>query len=74
MTTSDWVTTTQMAAALGVSTRTLYEYRVATDEKAFLKEGTHFRRKTPTPNSTWLWDKERTLKAWAVALRKEVQA
>ena len=71
MTTIEWVSTTQMAAALGVSTRTLYQYRTATGEKSFLKEGIHFRKKTPTPNSTWLFDRERTLKAWSVALSKE---
>ena len=63
-----------MAAALGVSSRTLFAYRTATDEKAFLQEGIHFRRKSPTPNSTWLWDRERTLKAWAVAVKKGTQA
>lgn len=72
MATIEWVTSTQMAAALGVSTRTLYDYRTAIGEKAFLKEGTHFRRKTPSSNSTWLWDQERTLKAWTVAIRNEV--
>jgi hypothetical protein len=71
MTTIEWVSTTQMASALGVSSRTLYEYRTATGEKAFLQEGIHFRKKTPAPNSTWLFDRDRTLKAWAVAIGKE---
>ena len=39
--------------------------------KAFLQEGIHFRKKTPAPNSTWLFDRDRTLKAWAVAIGKE---
>jgi len=70
----DWIETPEMAAALGVSVRTLHNYMRLDGERQFLKEGRHFRRSTPAPSSRWHWDRELTLKAWAAASGKGVQA
>lgn len=58
-----------MAASLGVSVVTLLRYRKMTDERQFLIEGTHFRRMSPAPRAPWVWDAEKTQKAFAVASR-----
>ena len=56
------INTAAMAAALGVSVRTLHHYRADT---AVWIEGRHYWRKTPSSSAHWLWDRELTLKAWA---------
>ena len=55
------VATPAMAAALGISTRTLHKYIKA--DAPFI-EGRHFRRATPAPQSPWVWDQELAIKAW----------
>lgn len=49
---SQWVKPRDAADALGVSERTLLRWRSA----GFLKPGTHWRRKFPSPNSHVLYD------------------
>ncbi len=70
----DWIESPEMALALGVSIKTLHNYRRMEGERRFLKEGRHYRRSTPHPKSRWHWDRELTLKAWAAASGKGVQA
>lgn len=69
-----WVDSSAMALSLGVSVITLLRYRKITDERRFLIEGTHFRRMTPAPNSPWVWDVEKTQRAFAVASRTPKRA
>ncbi len=64
-----WVDTSTMADSLGISVVTLMRYRKLEDERQFLIEGTHFRRSSPAPRSPWVWDAEKTQKAFAVASR-----
>ncbi len=64
-----WVDTNTMADSLGISVVTLMRYRKLEDERQFLIEGTHFRRSSPAPRSPWVWDAEKTQKAFAVASR-----
>ena len=71
MSTTKWVSTAQMADALGVRSRTVHRYLA---EKNFFKEGIHYRRRTPAPQAPWSWDYERTLETWTNALGKGVQA
>jgi hypothetical protein len=67
MTTDVWVDSSTMAAALGISVKTLHRLRVDTTADAFLEQGIHFRPKTPKPGSPLVWDRERTIKAWQFA-------
>ena len=62
-----WVTNEEMAGVLRVSTRTLYKFRTKKDCLLF-KEGRHWRRSTPSPTSSVLWDRELTEKAWLAEL------
>jgi hypothetical protein len=64
-----WVDTSTMADSLGISVVTLMRYRKLDDERQFLIEGTHFRRSSPAPRSPWVWDMEKTQRAFAVASR-----
>jgi hypothetical protein len=70
MTTPVWVDSSTMAAALGISVKTLHRLRTDTTADAFLEEGTHFRAKTPKTGSPLVWDQERTLKAWQFASKQ----
>jgi hypothetical protein len=58
-----WVNTPTMAAALGVSSRTLHSY-LHKATSPFI-EGRHYRRQSPAPKSPWIWDKTLTVKAWS---------
>jgi len=49
---TQWLNARDAADALGVSERTLLRWRSA----GFLKPGTHWRRKFPSPNSSILYD------------------
>lgn len=66
-----WVSTQEMAARLGISTRTLFNYQKRGD---LFTQGRHFRRSTPSPSSPWLWNPELTEKAWIAETGKEVKA
>ena len=66
-----WVTNEEMADALRVSTRTLHKFRTG---HAFLQEGRHWRRSTPSPQSPLLWDRELTEKAWIAELSSAAPA
>ncbi|AII48657.1 hypothetical protein KR52_05810 [Synechococcus sp. KORDI-52] len=57
-----WVSTQEMAKALGLSPRTLSHYRL---KHEFLIEGRHYRRKTPADQAPWQWHLQRTTAAWA---------
>ena len=59
-----------MANALGISVRTIHQYR-SSDQSPW-QEGRHYMRSTPAENSRWIWDRELTLKAWNEA-RKPVK-
>ena len=61
-----WVNTPTMAAALGVSSRTLHSY-LHKSTSPFI-EGRHYRRQSPAPKSPWIWDKTLTVKAWSAEL------
>jgi len=50
-----------MAARLGISTRTLFNYQKRGD---LFIEGRHYRRSTPSPASAWVWNLELTEQAW----------
>lgn len=49
---AQWASSRAAADALAVSERTLHRWRSA----GFLKPGTHWRRKFPSPNSPLLYD------------------
>lgn len=51
-----------MARHLGISPRTLFDYRQRED---LFIEGRHFRRKSPAALSPWVWHVELTNKAWS---------
>ena len=57
-----WISSPDMAKHLGISSRTLFCYRQRDD---LFIEGRHYRRKSPAPNSPWVWSVELTDKAWA---------
>lgn len=65
-----WVDSSTMADSLGVSVITLLRYRKMQDERQFLIEGTHFRRMSPAPRAPWVWDLDKTQRAFAVASRR----
>ena len=58
---SAWVSTRDIAARLGISTRTLFNYQKRGD---LFTQGRHFRRSTPSPASPWVWEADLTVKAW----------
>ncbi len=64
-----WIDSNAMALSLGVSVITLLRYRKIADERRFLIEGTHFRRKTPACRAPWVWDMDKTQRAFAAASR-----
>ena len=64
-----WLLSGDMASELGISVRTLHNYRTI-DQSPWI-DGRHYKRRTPADKSPWIWDRELTLKAWEEA-RKSV--
>ena len=58
----NWIGTTSMAKVLGISIRTIHSYRES--EEAIWQEGRHYKRRTPAAKSSWVWNKDLTVKAW----------
>ena len=67
MTNDEWVDSSTMAAALGISLKTLHIHRATEGEGAFLESGVHYRRKAPSKGSPLVWHREKTTKAWEFA-------
>lgn len=59
-----WVSSAKMAAALGISVKTLHRLRTDPVDGAFLVEGVHFRAQTPKPGSPLAWNHHRTMVDW----------
>ena len=66
------VTSHEMAALLNISTKTLHRYRAFEDERRFLKPGVHFFKRT-IESREFIWDAEKTTKAYWSVMGKEAQ-
>ena len=62
---SDWILTESMAKALGISVRTIHHYRSKKNTPWI--EGRHYKRRTPSSTSQWIWNQALTIKAWKEA-------
>lgn len=71
--TTRWVSSKAMSAALGIDVKTLLRMRVDTTRDAFLVEGTHYRAQTPKHGSPWIWNEEATLSAWDFACKRSAK-
>lgn len=66
-----WMDTRQASRELGISPRTLREWRT----KGFFVPGTHYRRKGPNPHSEVIWNVpacEKTIDDFTIQRAKEV--
>lgn len=70
MSAPDRVLSSEMARILNISVKTLHRHRNLPDDQQFLELGKHFFKRSPT-SGEFVWDVERTRKAWNVVTGKE---
>lgn len=65
------VLSAEMARILNISVKTLHRHRSLEGENRFLELGKHFFKRSPT-SGEFVWDVEKTTKAWTAVTGKEV--